>query len=115
MFQGFDTNISEAIKIIDKNQYELEEFFEDFQHIIIDEAQDITEPRTTFINNLIKILPSTCGVTIFGDKAQAIYGFTNDEEKSDSNNAENLMDYLETNNKNFQLAELKKYKNRLAN
>ena len=58
---------------------------------------------------IIKILPSTCGVTIFGDKAQAIYGFTNDEEKSDSNNAENLMDYLETNNKNFQLAELKKY------
>ena len=37
-------------------------------------------------------LPETCGVTIFGDKAQAIYGFTNDEENS-IDDAENLMNF----------------------
>ena len=108
LFQGYDTNINEAIKIIEKNKEELEEFFEDFEHIVIDEAQDITEPRTTFINNLIEILPETCGVTIFGDKAQAIYGFTNDEENSELDDAENLMEFLEKNNNNFNLLELKK-------
>ena len=62
--------------VIEKNKEELEEFFEDFEHIVIDEAQDITEPRTTFINNLIEILPEGI-IDFFGNTTDTLnYSFT---------------------------------------
>lgn len=44
------------------------------QHVFIDEAQDLVEARATFAVALLSHLDG--GYTIFGDPAQAIYGFS---------------------------------------
>lgn len=43
-------------------------------HLVIDEAQDIVGDRRIFCRALIDALPSSVGVTVLGDTAQAIYG-----------------------------------------
>lgn len=43
-------------------------------HLVIDEAQDIVGERRMFCRALIDALPTSVGVTILGDGAQAIYG-----------------------------------------
>jgi|GEM_PF-2172367 len=45
------------------------------EHLIIDEAQDIVGPRRALLLATIAALDSECGVTVFGDPAQAIYDY----------------------------------------
>lgn len=45
------------------------------RHLIIDEAQDLVGPRREFCEALIAALHPKCGVTAFGDPAQAIFAF----------------------------------------
>lgn len=75
LFGGFDKNISEASDILDqaKNDDEVKYFFEGINHLILDEAQDISGDRATFIFSLLNLLHQKCGVTIFEDPAQALY------------------------------------------
>jgi hypothetical protein len=49
------------------------------RHLIIDEAQDIVGKRAEFVLSIIDALEADCGVTVFADQAQAIYGFTEDD------------------------------------
>lgn len=76
--EGFDTNIQRAREVVEENRIEIEDFLEGLEHVIIDEAQDIVGARAVFLDSVLKLLPRNCGVTIFGDPAQAIYGFTVD-------------------------------------
>jgi hypothetical protein len=45
------------------------------EHVIIDEAQDLVGSRKTLCEALISEVHPTCGITVFGDFAQAIYGY----------------------------------------
>lgn len=77
--KGYEYNIIEfKNKLIDKNQDIINEL-RNFQHIIIDEGQDITGERSLLIQEIIKNLDKHCGVTIFGDPHQAIYEWTDEE------------------------------------
>ena len=58
------------------------EYIKGVQHLIVDEAQDISGARTELLLNLIYKFEKTTGVTIFYDSAQAIYGFAGDGEES---------------------------------
>jgi hypothetical protein len=92
LFDNYDLSISNAIDVLDESSEELEDFFGELEHVIIDEAQDITGVRLAFIEKIIERLPHSCGVSIFGDDAQAIYGFTNDNiEFASTDSSENLM------------------------
>jgi superfamily I DNA/RNA helicase len=42
LFDNYDLSISNAIDVLDESSEELEDFFGDLEHVIIDEAQDIT-------------------------------------------------------------------------
>lgn len=53
-------------------------FLGDLSHVLVDEAQDIVGQRASLMVALIGRLAPSCGVTIFGDDAQAIYGFSHD-------------------------------------
>ena len=44
------------------------------------EAQDLVSERADLVIELIRALPRGCGVTVFADSLQAIYGFTTDDE-----------------------------------
>lgn len=45
------------------------------EHVIIDEAQDIVGVHRAFLLAMLTKLPPRCGVTLFCDPAQSIYGF----------------------------------------
>lgn len=77
---GYDASITETIRLIDSKAEIADEYFESLEHIFIDEAQDITAIRKEFVDKILSLLPPSCGLSIFGDKAQAIYGFTNDSD-----------------------------------
>jgi hypothetical protein len=68
----FDRTIAAAARCV----AESEEVDERYWHIIIDEAQDLAEPRLTFVREMLK---RADGFTVFGDPAQSIYGFRSRE------------------------------------
>jgi hypothetical protein len=81
-FSGdFTQSIQSTSDLIFTNLEALE-YIKNVQHLIVDEAQDISGARTELILNLIYKFEATTGVTVFYDSAQAIYGFAGDGEES---------------------------------
>lgn len=68
----FEERVKAAIDIVKDGDTS---YFEDTVHLIIDEAQDIYGLRKELALELIKFLPSECGVTVIGDPMQSIYSF----------------------------------------
>lgn len=75
LFGGFETGIDAAARLMKERAGDFRDAFSGLEHIIIDEAQDITGARAEFILQLLSLLPTDCGVTIFYDPAQAIYDY----------------------------------------
>jgi hypothetical protein len=73
LFGGFETGIVAATELLGERAEEIKDAFGDLEHLIIDEAQDIIGDRARFLLALIKLLPESCGLTVFHDPAQAIY------------------------------------------
>jgi len=74
---SYEENIVRVINLLKSDEdvaYELSQI----EHVVIDEAQDLVGQRSDLIEELVKRLPSDCGVTVFSDEAQAIYGFSDD-------------------------------------
>lgn len=94
LFGDYNQNIEAVNDMFTSNYEEMHEFFDDFEHIIIDEAQDITGPRAELIIKILKILNPECGFTIFADPAQAIYNFTDDTSDQVREEGQNFLDIL---------------------
>lgn len=76
----YEDNIEKLLNLL-KNDNDVSDFLEEsVEHLIIDEAQDIVGVRADLILEIIKKLSNNCGITIFADDAQAIYGFAMDED-----------------------------------
>lgn len=80
LFGGFETGIDAAAELIDERMEDFRDIFGDLEHLIVDEAQDITGGRAHFLLKLIELLPADCGITVFHDPAQAIYDYAAGEE-----------------------------------
>jgi hypothetical protein len=74
---SYDDNIGQTLAKIRANPDVQEEFLK-LRHIIVDEAQDIVGVRAELVLSMIDAVDTQCGVTVFSDRAQAIYGFTED-------------------------------------
>lgn len=72
---GYDEAIQLALRILRDGGPDVLDFLEGFEHLMVDEAQDLVGHRRKLVEALVGRLPPHCGVTIFGDLAQAIYGF----------------------------------------
>lgn len=72
---SFDDNIHEAHRLI-RDDPDVRDDIARIEHLIIDEAQDIVGPRADLVLAMIDALNEESGVTVFADKAQAIYGFS---------------------------------------
>ena len=79
LFQGYDENIEAVIGLLRSEDDEVREYFENVEHLVIDEAQDLVGARAELVEVIIELLSDDCGVTIFTDDAQAIYGFSEDD------------------------------------
>jgi hypothetical protein len=83
---SFESNIAETIKLLQSGNDVLDEYLQSTSHLIVDEAQDLTAIRAKFVAELIGKLSPDCGVTVFADPCQGIYGFTNDFEDGSGGN-----------------------------
>jgi hypothetical protein len=72
----YEASIEAVVDLLKKRDEQLLEFLAAFEHVLIDEAQDVVGVRAELIVELVRALDSSCGVTVFADPAQAIYGFT---------------------------------------
>lgn len=87
----FNDNIEKARSLI-KHDPDVRDDLARVEHLIIDEGQDIVGPRADLIITLIDALNSESGVTVFADRAQAIYAFS---ESRDEPEGTNLLDALD--------------------
>ena len=74
-FRNYDASIRSATTRIKKDPL-IEDRLAIYEHILIDEAQDIVGVRKKFCEALIRKINEDTGVTILGDPAQAIYGYS---------------------------------------
>jgi len=72
---SYEENITKVIDLLKFDEDVADELLQ-IEHVVIDEAQDVVGQRACLLEELIRRLPSDCGVTVFADRAQAIYGFT---------------------------------------
>lgn len=75
---SYDLSIQRTVELYKNQRPDLVDFMARFEHIIVDEAQDVMGLRADLVIEMLKTLSPTCGVTILADPAQAIYGFTTD-------------------------------------
>lgn len=78
---SYDENIARTLLKVEDDE-DLREYLSRIRHLVIDEAQDIVGVRADLMVSIIRTLDSDCGVTVFADEAQAIYGFTEDASGS---------------------------------
>lgn len=98
---SYEENIARVIDLLKMDEDVADELSQ-IEHVVIDEAQDLVGQRADLIQELVERLPSDCGVTIFADEAQAIYGFSDDSirdgEEGVSRSGKPLLDRLRLEN-----------------
>lgn len=67
----YDQRIKTATSIFKKKN----DMLADYEHIIVDEVQDLVGSRAELVLAMLKGLPDTCGFTILGDSCQALYDY----------------------------------------
>lgn len=75
---SFDDRIRAATDAIEKGAVEAGELGAP-AHVVIDEAQDLVGDRRDLVETLLDRFQRSCGFTVVGDSAQAIYGFQIDD------------------------------------
>ncbi len=72
---GHDATIRAATRLLVRRDPLVHDIVSGFEHVVIDEAQDLVGDRKAFCDALVDTLNQDCGVTVLGDPAQAIYGY----------------------------------------
>lgn len=75
---SYDDRISEATNLLQKQ----EDLLAGYQHIIVDEVQDLVGVRAQLVMALLNALPEECGFTLLGDSCQGIYDYLSDADKT---------------------------------
>ncbi|MGW5020896.1 UvrD-helicase domain-containing protein [Streptomyces cacaoi] len=70
---GYEGRIRRATELLEDENGEAREYVEDLAHLAVDEIQDLTGVRSSFVRALLHRLDG--GFTLLGDPAQSIYGF----------------------------------------
>nr|WP_200997327.1 UvrD-helicase domain-containing protein [Rhizobium rhizogenes]QCL10444.1 UvrD-like helicase family protein [Rhizobium rhizogenes] len=96
-------NIRTTLEHILEDQ-EVQAYLGRIRHLVVDEAQDIIGDRARLVLALIDHMNDDCGVTVFCDRAQAIYGFTEDSPSVEEGNI--LVDELQR--RSFEPRELRR-------
>lgn len=87
---SFEDNIAEAHRLI-RDDLEVRDDLARIEHLVVDEAQDVVGPRADLVLELVDALDPASGITVFADRAQAIYGFAEEDDKA---RGTNLLDAL---------------------
>lgn len=79
---SYSENIAHVAERVRTRDQEYVGFLSRLRHVVIDEAQDLLGGRAELLRGVIDALDPECGVTVFADPAQAIYGFTGDGDRA---------------------------------
>lgn len=82
---AYEENIERVIELLQTDE-DVKDELSQIEHVVIDEAQDLVGQRADLIEALVEKLPSHCGITVFADEAQGIYGFSDDSASHRSSN-----------------------------
>jgi hypothetical protein len=93
---SYEENIECVLALVEGDD-EVIDYLGNVEHLIVDEAQDLVGLRADLVEALISRLNPSCGVTVFADEAQAIYGFSEDEELAVTDRAAELLARLRSN------------------
>lgn len=94
-FSGYDENLEDFLDLLRNPTTFLTDYLDSFRHVIVDEAQDVTGLRRRVLEELFDHLPDRCGITVFGDSCQSIYGWTRDApSRGKDGDDRTLLDYL---------------------
>jgi hypothetical protein len=104
--KGFGENIQEATRLFRTGNPELCEYIERFDHVVVDEAQDLVDDRAELVLSLLLALRPDAGFTVFADPAQAIYDFTRDDDNDDPVTSEPFVARLQKRVKKLGMCEL---------
>ncbi|MCH8558878.1 MAG: UvrD-helicase domain-containing protein [Balneolia bacterium] len=94
LFYSYDENLSSFLEKLRARDPVILDYLDEFEHVLIDEGQDLVGARSELIIELIKNLNEICGVSVFADSAQAIYGFTMEHGSKSSSQDETLLAQL---------------------
>lgn len=72
---GYEHNLKRVIELLSEDD-EVADYLQNVEHLVVDEAQDLVGLHAELIERMVERLSSGCGVTIFADEAQAIYGWS---------------------------------------
>lgn len=91
---SYERNIEDVLRLVREDD-QVAEYLDTVEHLLIDEAQDIVGIRADLVTAIISRLSASCGVTVFSDQAQAIYGFADaDVARADGQRPAALVDRL---------------------
>ena len=90
---SYEENIERVLSLVQGDE-DVIDYLGNVEHLIVDEAQDLVGQRADLVEAIISRLAPSCGVTVFADEAQAIYGFSEDEECPAGEEPEQLLDRL---------------------
>jgi len=76
---SYENNIAATLTRVRSDEL-LREELGGLRHLVIDEAQDILAVRADLTEAIIDAVDPGCGVTVFADEAQSIYGFSEEPE-----------------------------------
>ena len=102
----YEENIERVIELV-RSDEEVQDELDHVEHLIVDEAQDLVGNRAQLVEELVEQLNAGCGVTVFADSAQAIYGFSEDESGGGATASATLMDRLGASRRSFERRWLK--------
>ena len=71
----YEETVRQATTLIARDDRIARRWIDGHRNLIVDEAQDVVGARRKMLTTLIGSLPPDCGVTVFGDPAQAIHDY----------------------------------------
>lgn len=74
---GYEGRIKLSTDVFNKDKERI--ITSSWQHVIVDEVQDLVGARAEFVLSLANSLPDECGYTMLGDSCQAIYDYLSEQ------------------------------------
>ena len=69
----YEKSLTDFLELLEEENFDLIERWEEMQHVFIDEAQDLYGVRKDICLKLIELASETTGISVYGDQAQQIY------------------------------------------
>lgn len=75
---SYDQRIDAAVSVFEKEK----DLLAEYEHIFVDEVQDLVGARAELVLSMLNGLPGSCGFTVLGDSCQSIFDYRAESDPS---------------------------------